>query len=846
MAVGPRRLLVPIALLLAGCAYFNTFYYAKKYYTDAEAARVKSPEGKPNPQALDLYQKSMQKCAKVLTDHDGSRWVDDALLLMGKCALARGEYGTAIRTFEELREFYPKSDLAREARYHVAVARLEDGDVAIAAQTFGEVLEDPKARRHHPSAQYHLGLARLRLGDSTAAVSTFEEFLSAHAKDPWARKAAETIAEVELARGAPERARRAYEMIQADPTREWATYKVARLAVARSLRLEGRADEARQVLDALLTRTKVPADSAEIALERGVLARAEGNDSLAVALFSDVPTRFPRTPSAARALHERGLLLVDRFGDLAWAKLSFDSVTIHSTSGPEGKEAKPRADVLGQRLLLDERLAGRLQRIEAATAPVESSAIVGDSAWGWGAGIEQVADSIRGGDTTDVAAVTADSADVAAGAADGPDSAVATPDSVSAVVDSENATADSVEAAVLTPDSAAADSLPPALLTSAGYLAALGPEGRHALYVVADSASREEIAGALVEIGQVELLKLGRTAQALDAYETVIRDFSDSPYAPQALLSTAWIREHRLGEREEAEVLYRRLLDEHPESPYARGAAEALGVPYVEEGPAPLDTAVVRTALETELAAARQALTAARGAVEDAARSLAAAESAGAGAAEEIAPPPGAEEIEGGRAFRPIETPLQTDEDGFAGSPMDQLPPRLVELATPEYPPDLERRGIEGDVIVEVVLGPTGEVTDARVVQSGNFELENYALEAARRSRFTRPGMIDRTTVTFHFPPVLQTTEPDPNAPTALTQVTPEYPTELAQRGVVGSVRVQVTVGPTGDVVQAQVIQSENHELDRYAVDAARRMLFTPPRDVDHTVVTFRFPPEGG
>lgn len=826
MAVRPGRLLILVALLLTGCAYFNTFYHAKKYYAEAEAARLNARDAKPSPQTLDLYQKSMEKCAKVVTSHEGSRWVDDALLLMGKCALARGEYGIAVRTFDGLRESYPKSDLVHEARYLSGIARLESGDAAIAATTFGEVLEDSKARKHHASAEYHLGVARLRLGDSTAAVTTLEHFLDEHSKDPSARKAAKLVAEIQFAHGDYEGAREAYEKIHADPVREWEEYRTSRLAIAQTLRFEGRHDDAREELDELLERTKAFVDSAEIAFERGVVAQSEGKDSLAVAIFSEVPARYPKTPSASHALRERGVLLVDRFGDLSWAKASFDSVLVHSTSGDEGKEAKARAEVLSRRLLLDERLAGRLQRIEAGTAVVESSETAGDSASGWGDAIDAVADSAGGADST-----------VSDSAATESDSAVAAPDSAGAAGGASGT-------------AAAGDSVAPAApaQSNAEYIASLGREGRHALFAVADSAAREEIAETLVEIGQIEILKLNRTAYALEAYESVIREFPESPYAPQALLSSAWIRGHRMGEREAADSLYRRLLDEHPESPYARGAAEALGVPYMGPEPAPPDSAAVRTVLDADLAAARQSMAAARVAVADAERAALAppepaATEAAAAAAGTVT---GAQGLGGARDPHAFGTPLPTDDEGFAGSPMDQLPPRLLELATPEYPADLERRGIEGDVIVEVVLAPTGEVSDAHIVQSGNFELESYALDAARRSRFTRPGMIDRTTVTFHFPPVVQSTEPDPNAPTVLSSVTPEYPPELAQRGVVGTVRVQVTVGPAGEVVQAQVLQSENHELDALALDAARRMIFTPPRDVDQTIVTFRFPPEQG
>jgi protein TonB len=62
-----------------------------------------------------------------------------------------------------------------------------------------------------------------------------------------------------------------------------------------------------------------------------------------------------------------------------------------------------------------------------------------------------------------------------------------------------------------------------------------------------------------------------------------------------------------------------------------------------------------------------------------------------------------------------------------------------VEFVEPEYPVEARRRGLEGDVAVKVLVGPKGEVLEAEVVKGVDPLLDEAALEAARRSRWT-PG----------------------------------------------------------------------------------------------------------
>lgn len=120
--------LVPVLVLGVGCAYFNTFYTAKKNFADAEAQMQLSPEpeARASAGAAALYDKAMQGAGKILVEYPDSKWVDDAVLLIGRSLLAKGDYEAAQVKFAELAATFPGSELRDQALYWSGVAAERD------------------------------------------------------------------------------------------------------------------------------------------------------------------------------------------------------------------------------------------------------------------------------------------------------------------------------------------------------------------------------------------------------------------------------------------------------------------------------------------------------------------------------------------------------------------------------------------------------------------------------------------------------------------------------------------------------------------------------------------------
>jgi tetratricopeptide (TPR) repeat protein len=135
-----------LALALAGCAYFNTFYAAKQNYARAQKLERDSKTDRLPPDAIKYYDKAIEKAAKVIVEIGGG-WragIDDALFLMGASYYGKREYETAIGKFNELALNYPNSKHAPDALFYTGLCYHKLRDYEMGDKIFADLL------RQHP------------------------------------------------------------------------------------------------------------------------------------------------------------------------------------------------------------------------------------------------------------------------------------------------------------------------------------------------------------------------------------------------------------------------------------------------------------------------------------------------------------------------------------------------------------------------------------------------------------------------------------------------------------------------------------------------------------------------
>ena len=81
---------------------------------------------------------------------------------------------------------------------------------------------------------------------------------------------------------------------------------------------------------------------------------------------------------------------------------------------------------------------------------------------------------------------------------------------------------------------------------------------------------------------------------------------------------------------------------------------------------------------------------------------------------------------------------------------------KVVHLVRPEYPESAKAAGIQGDVVLEAVVGKQGEIRKLRVVKSSSPLLKQAAVYAVQQWRYAPYRMNDKaieveTTIRVHF-----------------------------------------------------------------------------------------------
>ncbi len=83
-------------------------------------------------------------------------------------------------------------------------------------------------------------------------------------------------------------------------------------------------------------------------------------------------------------------------------------------------------------------------------------------------------------------------------------------------------------------------------------------------------------------------------------------------------------------------------------------------------------------------------------------------------------------------------------------SPAEFVPPAFLIRKEPVYPERTRRAGIEGRVVLKILISATGAIRSTEVVvSSGNQALDQSALQAVRASKFS-PAQADHLPVESH------------------------------------------------------------------------------------------------
>ncbi len=204
-----------ISLLLVSCVYFNTFFNAKQYYAEALNAK-KQNKGKLTSNIRDKFEISIGKCAYIIQEYPRSKWVDNAILLMGQCLYEQENYIKALRKFQEYEQYYSSNDLYPVAKLYLAKTYLEMKEYDSAMKQFSSIFNNPKFIEVREEAYFTLAYYYIDKENYKDAKATLLALLNTNLKKKSHLSAMFLYAEVEFLSGEYKSAERAFRNLLAE------------------------------------------------------------------------------------------------------------------------------------------------------------------------------------------------------------------------------------------------------------------------------------------------------------------------------------------------------------------------------------------------------------------------------------------------------------------------------------------------------------------------------------------------------------------------------------------------------------------------------------------------------
>src|SRR5215813_11514389 len=202
--------------MLSSCAYYNTFYLARKYYYRATGGAPYAVDGGlqgsgqqgGGPQAsTPQFDKSIDYSKKLMAQYPKSKWVDDAYLLWAKALVGRDDPIAAVNMLQDFETRFPKSGLSDEARFYLGLASRQARHNPEALAALDEFLR--RAPRHELAPNALLERARVltALDQPAEAAAAASQLLERYPKSPLTGRALALRAEALLESGDFEKAR---------------------------------------------------------------------------------------------------------------------------------------------------------------------------------------------------------------------------------------------------------------------------------------------------------------------------------------------------------------------------------------------------------------------------------------------------------------------------------------------------------------------------------------------------------------------------------------------------------------------------------------------------------------
>jgi TolA-binding protein len=533
----PRGAVAAVVLFSVGCAYFNTFYNAKQLYKEAETTRAK---GTPD-QAATKYDGAIKKCLDLIRFHPNSRYVDDALYMVGMSHFYRGEYVQSQASFRDLLDRFPHSEFAERAWFQMGLAGLREGDVAGAASAFESLEKAFPKSDYVVEAAYRTAESRLNSEDAEEARAALLEFIEKHPQSRFVGDAELEIARTYYDEARFEEARREYEQVLKHGPSAEQRYE-AELHIALTKREQAAATLADP---ALYTSADLPEG---LRLEFGA---GPADTSAAARQQGTWPTAtVAALPESLRTLRTHAEALLQE------AANGLQNLRKRATKLGHEMEHRIEIDVTLSLMGQPDAAIADLDQV----ARTRSHDDVGAQAWFQLGEIQRRLGRFSKAQEAYAAAERVK-----------PDTPLAleAKKKNAAIQARTQASQELREAPQVLQRWRAAHGQAPQPTGAAD------PRGQDSLSAAVEVETKfEKMAAALLRVAEIDLFELDQPRLALREFQRVLTEFPGSGQSPRAAFAIGWIYENNLHDRSRAISAYDGVMRDYPDSPQAREARE--------------------------------------------------------------------------------------------------------------------------------------------------------------------------------------------------------------------------------------------------------------------------------
>lgn len=560
-------ILIAFACVVIGCAYYNTFYNAKKAFKEGERIRLnqQTPDGGIPSLAVDSYELAIENAGLVLRDHPGSSLVDDALVLIGDARAIQGQHPQAIKRYEQVLRLFPDSEFVAHCLFSLGRSHFEAGNSVQADELLDRFIREYPGSDRSPDAFILSGEIAFDSGRYEEAVARFEAFLATHPGDGREAEALYYIARSSLELNRFAGARDLFGQVIRQARTKRLRYR-AGFMMGESLRREGQHGAALEVFESLLEQRDYARYRPEVMLAMAACQVGLGGVEAAISRYVTTITEFENDrdydEEVSQAMYELAELYRNTGGLERAERRYADALRKSPREYWVGKEAERKNRAIREL----RRLNGNLENMLNALASTQARENGGPN---HASNVARLTENVVGIrfqlaehylfqlDMTDSAlsqyrSIENESGDLSLAAK----AAFARAWILDEVVDDPvraNAVYDTI-----TEQYAGTDHAVEAAIIRSKPIEGELPEER--LFFEAERL----------------LFEVDRPDSARGLYELVVRRYPDGEYAPRALYALGWLAETRFGEPETALERYRDIVDRYPGSDQAKSVRHKI------------------------------------------------------------------------------------------------------------------------------------------------------------------------------------------------------------------------------------------------------------------------------